>query len=93
MPFELYGNGGGTGRVGTGDSVGITGGVGVGGGEPGPHGDVAPNVVPGIGVGNPTTNATRNSNGQITGGFGFMNVNSIATGTARNMLVVARIAF
>jgi len=50
-------------------------------------------VFPGIGVGNPTTVATRNSNGQLTGGFGFMNVNSISTGTARNMLVVARIAF
>jgi hypothetical protein len=50
-------------------------------------------VFPAIGVGNPISGATRNSNGQITGGFGFMNVNNIATGTARNMLVVARIAF
>jgi hypothetical protein len=50
-------------------------------------------VFPNIGVGNPITAATRNSNGQLSGGFGFMNVNSIATGTARNMLVVARIAF
>jgi hypothetical protein len=50
-------------------------------------------VFPNIGVGNPITNPTRNSNGQLTGGFGFMNVNSIAAGTARNMLVVARIAF
>ncbi len=50
-------------------------------------------VFPGIGVGNPTTSATRNSNGQLTGGFGFMNVNNIATGTARNMLAVARISF
>ena len=50
-------------------------------------------VFPNIGVGNPITNATRNSNSQLTGGFGFMNVNNIATGTARNMLVVARIAF
>ena len=44
-------------------------------------------------VGNPITNPSRNSNGQLTGGFGFMNVNSIAAGTARNMLAVARIAF
>jgi hypothetical protein len=50
-------------------------------------------VFPNIGVGNPTTAATRNSNGQLTGGFGFMNVNNITTGTARNMLVVARLAF
>jgi hypothetical protein len=50
-------------------------------------------VFPNIGVGNPITSPTRNSNGQLTGGFGFMNVNSIAAGTARNMLVVARIAF
>jgi hypothetical protein len=50
-------------------------------------------VFPAIGVGNPISGATRNSNGQLTGGFGFMNVNNIATGTARNMLVVARIAF
>ena len=50
-------------------------------------------VFPNIGVGNPITSATRNSNGQLTGGFGFMNVNNIATNTARNMLVVARIAF
>jgi len=50
-------------------------------------------VFPNIGVGNPITNPTRNSNGQLTGGFGFMNVNNIAAGTARNMLVVARIAF
>lgn len=50
-------------------------------------------VFPNIGVGNPTTAATHNSNGQLTGGFGFMNVNNITTGTARNMLVVARIAF
>jgi hypothetical protein len=44
-------------------------------------------------VGNPITQPTRNSNGLLTGGFGFMNVNNIAAGTARNMLVVARIAF
>jgi hypothetical protein len=44
-------------------------------------------------VGNPITNATRNSNGLLTGGFGFMNVNNIMAGTARNMLVVARLAF
>jgi len=50
-------------------------------------------VFPNIGVGNPTSGPTRNSNGQLTGGFGFMNVNSIATGTARNMLAVARISF
>ncbi len=50
-------------------------------------------VFPAIGVGNPITTATRNSNGLLTGGFGFMNVNSIAAGTARNMLVVARISF
>ncbi len=50
-------------------------------------------VFPAIGVGNPITAATHNSNGQLTGGFGFMNVNNIAAGTARNMLVVARIAF
>jgi hypothetical protein len=50
-------------------------------------------VFPNIGVGNPITNPTHNSDGRLTGGFGFMNVNNIATGTARNMLVVARIAF
>ena len=50
-------------------------------------------VFPGIGVGNPLTAATHNSNGQLTGGFGFMNVNNIAAGTARNLLVVARFAF
>ena len=50
-------------------------------------------VFPAIGVGNPVTAATHNSNGQLTGGFGFMNVNNIAAGTARNMLVVARLAF
>jgi hypothetical protein len=50
-------------------------------------------VFPNIGVGNPITSPTRNSNGLLTGGFGFMNVNNIAAGTARNMLVVARIAF
>jgi len=50
-------------------------------------------VFPNIGVGNPITAPNHNSNGQLTGGFGFMNVNGIATSTARNMLVVARIAF
>ena len=50
-------------------------------------------VFPNIGVRNPITALTRNSNGQLTGGFGFMNINNIATNTARNMLVVARIAF
>ena len=50
-------------------------------------------VFPNIGVGNPITNPTRNSNGRLSGGFGFMNVNNIAAGTARNMLVVARISF
>jgi hypothetical protein len=50
-------------------------------------------VFPNIGVGNPITSASHNSNGLLTGGFGFMNVNNIAAGTARNMLVVARIAF
>lgn len=50
-------------------------------------------VFPNIGVGNPITQPTRNSNGLLTGGFGFMNVNNIAAGTARNMLVVARLAF
>ena len=50
-------------------------------------------VFPNIGVGNPITSATHNSNSLLTGGFGFMNVNNIAAGTARNMLVVARIAF
>jgi hypothetical protein len=50
-------------------------------------------VFPAIGVGNPITAPTRNSNGLLTGGFGFMNVNNIVAGTARNMLVVARIAF
>jgi hypothetical protein len=50
-------------------------------------------VFPNIGVGNPITSATQNSNGLLTGGFRFMNVNNIASGTARNMLVVARIAF
>jgi hypothetical protein len=50
-------------------------------------------VFPAIGVGNPITAPTRNSNLQLTGGFGFMNVNNIAAGTARNMLVVARFAF
>ena len=50
-------------------------------------------VFPSTAVGNPITAPTRNSNGQLTGGFGFMNVNNITAGTARNMLVVARIAF
>jgi hypothetical protein len=50
-------------------------------------------VFPNIGVGNPITSPTRNSNGLLTGGFGFMNVNNIAAGTARNMLAVARISF
>jgi hypothetical protein len=50
-------------------------------------------VFPGIGVGNPLTAATHNSNGLLTGGFGFMNVNNIAAGTARNLLVVARVSF
>jgi hypothetical protein len=50
-------------------------------------------VFPNIGVGNPITSPKRNSNQLLTGGFGFMNVNNIAAGTARNMLVVARIAF
>jgi hypothetical protein len=50
-------------------------------------------VFPGIGVGNPITTATHNSNGQLTGGFGFMNVNNIAAGTARNLLAVARFSF
>ncbi|MBV8907144.1 MAG: hypothetical protein JOZ22_26175, partial [Acidobacteriia bacterium] len=50
-------------------------------------------VFPAIGVGNPITAATHNSNGLLTGGFGFMNVNSIAAGTARNLLVVGRLAF
>jgi len=50
-------------------------------------------VFPAIGVGNPLTAATHNSNGQLTGGFGFMNVNNIATGTARNLLAVARFSF
>jgi hypothetical protein len=46
-----------------------------------------------IGVGNPITVPTYNSNHQLSGGFGFVNVNNIAAGTARNMLVVARLAF
>jgi len=50
-------------------------------------------VFPNIGVGNPLASATHNSNGLLSGGFGFMNVNSIVAGTARNMLVVARLAF
>ncbi|MEP6715745.1 MAG: TonB-dependent receptor, partial [Terriglobia bacterium] len=50
-------------------------------------------VFPNTGVGNPITSPTRNSNGLLTGGFGFMNVNNIAAGTARNMLVVARLSF
>ena len=51
-------------------------------------------VFPNIGVvGNPITTPTYNSNGLLTGGFGFLNVNNIAAGTARNMLVVARVAF
>jgi hypothetical protein len=50
-------------------------------------------VFPAIGVGNPITGPTYNSNQLLTGGFGFMNVNNIAAGTARNMLVVARVAF
>ena len=50
-------------------------------------------VFPNIGVGNPITTATHNSNLLLSGGFGFMNVNNIAAGTARNMLVVARFAF
>ena len=50
-------------------------------------------VFPTIGVGNPITNPTSNSNGLLTGGFGFMNVNNITAGTARNLLLVARFAF
>lgn len=50
-------------------------------------------VFPGIGVGNPITGATHNSNGLLSGWFGFMNVNNIASGPARNMLVVATVAF
>ena len=50
-------------------------------------------VFPAIGVGNPLSAATHNSNGLLTGGFGFMNVNNIAAGTARNLLIVARFAF
>jgi hypothetical protein len=50
-------------------------------------------VFPNVGVGNPITGSSHNSNGLLTGGFGFMNVNNIAAGTARNMLVVARVAF
>jgi hypothetical protein len=50
-------------------------------------------VFPAIGVGNPLSPATHNSNGLLTGGFGFMNVNNIASGTARNLLIVARFAF
>jgi hypothetical protein len=50
-------------------------------------------VFPNIGVGNPITSPSRNSNLLLTGGFGFMNVNNIAAGTARNMLAVARISF
>ncbi len=50
-------------------------------------------VFPAIGVGNPITTPTYNSNHLLAGGFGFLNVNNIAAGTARNMLVVARIAF
>jgi hypothetical protein len=50
-------------------------------------------VFPAIGVGNPITAPTHNSNGLLTGGFGCMNINNIAAGTARNLLVVARIAF
>jgi hypothetical protein len=49
-------------------------------------------VFPNIGVGNPITSPTRNSNLLLTGGFGFINVNNIAAGTARNMLAVARIS-
>jgi trimeric autotransporter adhesin len=48
---------------------------------------------PNIGVGNPNTSATRNSNGLLSGGFGFMNINNISAGTARNLLVVGRISF
>jgi hypothetical protein len=33
-------------------------------------------VFPTISVGNPITKPTRNSNGELTGGFGFMNVNT-----------------
>jgi len=50
-------------------------------------------VFPNIGVGNPITNPNFNQNGLLTGGFGFMNVNNIAAGTARNMLVVGRFTF
>jgi hypothetical protein len=50
-------------------------------------------VFPAIGVGNPLSAATHNSNSLLTGGFGFMNVNNIAAGTARNLLIVARFAF
>jgi hypothetical protein len=50
-------------------------------------------VFPATGVGNPITTPTYNSNHLLAGGFGFLNVNNIAAGTARNMLVVARIAF
>ena len=46
-------------------------------------------VFPAIGVGNPLSAATHNSNSLLTGGFGFMNVNNIAAGTARNLLIVA----
>ena len=34
-----------------------------------------------------------NSNALLTGGLGFLNVNHILAGTARNILVVVRIAF
>jgi hypothetical protein len=50
-------------------------------------------VFPNTGVGNPITAATYNSNHALSGGFGFMNVNNIAAGTARNLLVVARLNF
>jgi hypothetical protein len=50
-------------------------------------------VFPAIGVDNPITAATHNSNSLLTGGFGFTNFNNIAAGTARKILVVARIAF
>ena len=58
-----------------------------------PHDRPGRQTVLNIGVGNPITSPTTNSNGLLTGGFGFMNVNNIVAGTARNMLVVARLAF
>jgi hypothetical protein len=50
-------------------------------------------VFPNVTVGNPLASASHNSNGLLTGGFGFINYNNIAAGTARNLLVVARLAF